>query len=164
VAFAETGELRFDDADERVGPAMSAAVFAGSRLRGQGVLHLGPAERFTCRTYVEGRPAHVTIWFAQGQVASVELVLLDGAGAKPFSDEPRLKREHEAWLLSLTGLEPELVPLLLDGRPLLPATPGPDHPRRVARAWGEAVSLLDAKSGGASIAVRYARRASATPV
>lgn len=157
MPFAETGELRLDEVDERIGPSTTAATFAGSRLRELGTLHLGAVERFTCRTRVEGRPAHISITFAAGYIQAVELVLLGGPGAAPYSDEPRLKRDHEAWLRSLTGREPELLPVVLDGRPLLPAAPGPDYPRRVAGPWGEAVSLLDARNGGASIVVRYAR-------
>jgi hypothetical protein len=145
-----------DGTGELISPAITTDGFETNHLRAEGVLHIGPGgPRFSTRTRVDGRPVHMTILFSAGRIANVEMVLLDGAGTVPYSDEPGLKREHEAWIRELTGCEPELVPLILDGRAIVPADPSPDHPRRVVLAWGECVSVLDSRSGAASIIVRY---------
>ena len=73
-----------------------------------------------------------------------------------YADQDKLKVEHERWLTSL-GVLLTPKPFMLDGQPIVPATIGTDHPQHAVAVWGEVISMIDPKNGGASIVLRYAQ-------
>lgn len=155
MTFAATGRLRLDDFNELIGPGLSPSGLDAMGVRAVGQVHVRPGGSvFSVRTGVEGRPALLAATFGPDRLASVELVLLDGPGSDGMAEQNKLKAEHERWLASL-GIALVPLPFMLDGQPVMPATVGAEHPRHAVMPWGEVVSMIDPKNGGASVIIRY---------
>lgn len=156
MSFVAAGELRLDATGEVMAPDLLSSVLDGLLVRALGSVHAGrDGSVFSVRTQVMGRTAFLAATFEGETLKTVELVLVDGSGSDGLADQAGLKQEHERWLAA-QGLALEPMPYILDGVQIMPAAHGPEHPRHVVTAWGEVVSLIDPKNGGASVVIRYA--------
>ena len=156
MSFAATGRLRLNETGETLGPDLVPSELDRMAVRSLGELRLGVDRSvFSIRTLVEGRRTFLAATFVGRTPASIELVLLDGPGRDGVADQNLLKAEHERWLAEI-GLMLAPLPFVLDGRVVQPASVGDEHPRHCVQPWGEVVSLIDPKNGGASVTVRYA--------
>lgn len=152
--FARTGELT-TEAGEIIGPSLRFEGLDRMKLRSEGEVRLSPgASVFSVRTRIEERAVFMAATFAGEDLASLELVLLDEPGSGGYGEQDKLKAAHEQWLESM-GVVLKPMPFVLDGKPILPASIEPGHLQHSVAAWGEVVSMIDPKNGGASVVVRY---------
>jgi hypothetical protein len=154
MSFATSGVLLLETG-EVLGPGTSTGLLDRLAIRAEGTVHVRPdGSVFSVRTRLEGRPVHLAATFTGHLLSLIELILLDGSGSNGLAEQELLKAEHERWLESL-GVALDPMPLVVDGVPIVPADTGPAYPRYAAREWGELISLIDSKNGGASILLRY---------
>jgi len=155
MAFAQTGKLT-TTGGEIIGPHLRVEALDRMQLRGEGELRVAPGGSvFSARTRVEERAVFLAVTFVAEVLASLELVLLDQPGSTGYAEQDKLKSAHDQWLASM-GVVLKPMPFVLDGKPIMPASIGADHPRHAVAAWGEVISMIDPKNGGASVVVRYA--------
>lgn len=166
------GSLRIDDPVETLVPRMSLEDFERSALRPLTSLHLS-AEGCTCRLAerrIGGHAFHVTLTFGpDARLASIDLFPVrpgDAAGWSGWTLEQEMDRKRwaESWAERTFGTPLTIKPFELETspEPILPANPGPEHPRHAVFAWGEVCSYFDSKAGFAGLWIRYGDRAPPT--
>jgi hypothetical protein len=137
-----TGTLR-TDLGESLGPDLTRAEFlAGPMASGAEVLVRNePYVSWRIEREIGGRPFAVGIYFDGDRLTMVILALADPAFGSSWADwtaerELARKAAHDAWL-------GQIEPAIGDAR---------------EEAWGFVSSIVDDRSGGAEIVIRYGAR------
>ena len=162
---AGAGGLCFESTGEFIGPGMSAADFATTRLAARGCMHLGASRteiRFASER-VRGAVFHTIIRFEGQRLAEIELLMLESERGERwpewnYENEMARKAAHERWAASVFERAMELLPYP-GPEQVLPASLSPEHARGAAFDWGRVGSYYDGKAGAAWLVVRYADRA-----
>lgn len=157
---AATGCLRLDRTGEVIGPATSASALADLRAAAAGRLHLGgDASLSLGDQVVHGATFRTTARFSGDRLAQVELCMVRSAAGEQWANwthenEMHRKAAHERWAAEVFGRAMDLLPFPGPER-IVPAEPGPEHPRGAAFPWGMVGSYYDAKGGCAWLVIRY---------
>ena len=137
-----TGSLVLDDGTV-VGPGVTRSAFLASSLAdGASELIVNePHASWSVARAITGRPFRLGLFFEAARLTMVVGALDESEFGREWSDWSRegelaRKAAHEAWLAPAD-------PAIGDGR---------DYP------WGFVASVLDEKSGGAEIVIRYGAR------
>jgi hypothetical protein len=158
---ARRGVLTIAPPGDDLGPGTKALDFArtGSGLAAS--LHVAGGESvFTLsEAAIAGARFHARIRFVWDDLRRVELVMTaspDGRRWPEWTHDGELSRKaaHEAWAGAVFGRAMPIRPVLAP-EPVMPAAPGPEHPRHIRFDWGEVVSWYDGKAGAASLMVFY---------
>lgn len=158
------GFLRFDATGEALGPGMTAAQFAATKVGNHAATHFtGDGARIALGHLEIGvRRFDVTVRFKDGKVAGVELFAPLAGDGKDWSDwtlkgEMERKRVHEEWAAAYFGRAMEPRPIEMEGlkEPVVPYEITGEYPRHARFAWGEVASWYDSKGGQAWMTVAY---------
>ena len=158
------GFLRFDATGEAVGPGMTAAEFAATKVGHHAATHFtGDGARIALgQEVVGGRRFDVTVRFKDGEVAGLELIAPLGSDGKSWSDwtlngEMERKRVHEEWAAAYFGKVMEPKPIEMEGLsgPVVPFEINGEYPRHAKFGWGEVASWYGSKGGQAWMTVGY---------
>jgi hypothetical protein len=154
--------LAFTDTDETISPSLSLAQLQSMRIAPQmkfqyARMKAGEVQAVLDRAIINGLPFHMSMQFKGEPLHGVELMARDDAaclvlpnpGAWAHENEIARKAWHEAWAKQAFGHSLEIRPIMLDANalPIIPANPGPDHPRQAVFTWGSVTSYLDQKGG-----------------
>lgn len=128
--------------------------------------HGGDETHITLNPHViRGVCFHINLRFRNDRLNLIELIAANedvpdvqaAGGAWTRENELARKRFHESWaaraLAAPLAIKPWVDPDLPG--PVMPANPGPEHPRHAAFAWGEVGSYLDEKGCAALLIVSY---------
>lgn len=130
-------------------------------------LHSGGTEtRITLNPQrVLGVTTHLELHFEGDRLARIQMMAINecvpevmaAGGVWSRENELARKRFHERWAAEALGCPLAVKPWVdpdLPG-PVMPACPGPEHPRYAEFPWGEIISSLDEKACEADLIVKY---------
>jgi len=150
------------DTNETISPSLTLTKLQAMRIAPQvkfqyARMKAGEVTAELNRAFVNSQPFHVTFHFHGEPLHAIQLMARDEAAGLTLprpgewinENEIARKAWHEAWAKDTFGRALEMKPIVLDAGspPIMPANPGPEHPRYAILHWGSVTSFLDQKGG-----------------